>query len=281
MAINIRAALDAQKSASQSQSLARAEAEILLAHVLNCSRAHLFAYAEKMLSTTEHARFTDLCAERVRGVPIAYLLGQREFFGLTLEVNPSVLIPRHETELLVERALEKMRDIPRARVLDLGTGSGAIACAIASKYPDAQIIGLDQSAAALAVAARNAQQLGQQQIQFVHSEWFAALKSEQGFAVIVSNPPYLAADDPHLMQGDLRFEPRAALAPMRSGAALADIAHIIQTAPRYLQKNGWLLLEHGSTQGVETRQALHAAGFKQVQTLRDYAELERVSEGQI
>ena len=252
----------------------RFEAELLLGHALGRDRAWLFAHGERVLDADEHAVFGALLERRIAGEPVAYLIGARGFWSLDLAVQPGVLIPRPETELLVELALLQLAD--RGRVADLGTGSGAIALAIASERPQAQVTAVDISREALAVAQRNAIAAGIDNVVFRHGDWLAPLAGER-FDAIVSNPPYLATDDPHLQQGDLRFEPALALASGSDG--LDAIRHIIAAAPDHLVAGGWLLFEHGWTQGEAVRALLDAAGYVEVSTARDLEQRERVSMG--
>ena len=255
---------------------ARADVEILLAHCLQKSRTYLFAYPEKAVDSTTEAHFKRLLGERWRGVPIAHLTGQREFWTLNLKVTADTLIPRPETELLVETALA-LGVSHKAHILDLGTGTGAIALALASERPDADITACDFSAAALAIATENACSNNIHNVHFIQSDWFNALPAQR-FELIVSNPPYVEADDPHLLQGDVRFEPITALTSGQDG--LDDIRHIIQTAPQWLANGGWLLLEHGYNQGQAVTALLQAAGFQQVRCLPDLSCNDRVSLGQ-
>jgi len=252
----------------------RFEAELLLGHALGRDRAWLFAHGERVLDADEHAAFGTLIERRIGGEPVAYLIGARGFWTLDLAVQPGVLIPRPETELLVELALLRLAD--RGRVADLGTGSGAIALAIASERPRAQVTAVDISNDALALAQRNAITAGIDNVVFRHGDWLAPLAGER-FDVLVSNPPYLATDDPHLQQGDLRFEPALALASGSDG--LDAIRHIIAAAPDHLVAGGWLLFEHGWTQGEAVRALLDAAGYVEVSTARDLEQRERVSVG--
>lgn len=256
----------------------RADAEILLAHVVQCNRARFFAFPEQNLTAAQTTEFSKLVCARATGQPVAYLTGEREFYGLRFAVNASVLIPRPETELLVELALSLLRNT-ESFALDLGTGSGAIACALAKSCAGLQVLATDASASALAIAKSNADALGLTQVQFYQGSWFAAVPAGLQFDVIVSNPPYLDADDPHLQQGDLRFEPRTALTPADSTAGLADLQHIIDSAPRYLKPGAWLLLEHGYSQASAVRAHLSRCGYTDIATLRDYSELDRVSYG--
>ena len=254
----------------------RADAEALLLHVLGQSRSWLFAHADDALDTDVRTAFEALVARRAAGEPVAYLTGRRGFWTLELEVTPATLIPRPETELLVELALERLPRDMACRVADLGTGSGAIALALASERPRAQVIATDASADALAVACRNAQRLGIGNVRFVQGDWLAPLTGER-FALVVSNPPYIEAADPHLTQGDLRYEPAAALASGADG--LDAIRRIVARAPAHLESGGWLLFEHGWNQGDAARALLRAAGYVQVFTAQDLEARDRVSGG--
>lgn len=255
---------------------ARHEAEILLGHALGQSRAWLFSHADFEPAARDEARFRALIAARQRGEPVAYLTGRRGFWTLDLGVTPSVLIPRPETELLVELALQRIPAEAAGRIADLGTGSGAIALAIASERPQARVLATDASAAALQVARQNATRLEFANVGFACGDWCDALGDEP-FDLIVSNPPYIAAGDAHLGQGDLRFEPASALASGADG--LDAIRRIARTAPRHLAGRGWLLLEHGYDQGEQVRAILDQSGFSAVQTWQDMAGLDRVSGG--
>lgn len=249
------------------------ETRILLAHALKLTRVQLITQSERELSAEDAQRLQTLFERRARGEPVAYLLGEREFYGLDLRVTPDVLIPRPETELLVELALERAPE--GGRVLDMGTGSGAIAIALAHSRPDLSVSALDASQAALEVARDNAGRHGVG-ISFHLSDWYGALGS-QCFDLIVSNPPYIAAGDSHLVQGDLRFEPVDALTD--HGDGLAAIRAIVAGAPAYLAAGGWLLLEHGYDQAAAVRQLLAEAGWSEVQSWTDLAGIERVSGG--
>lgn len=255
---------------------ARLEAEVLLLHVLGKPRAWLYAHADDELAPAPREAFDALVARRAAGEPVAYLTGSREFWSLDLRVTPATLIPRADTERLVELALGRL---PRDRVVDvadLGTGSGAIALAIAKERPQARVVATDASAAALAVAAANAARNTISNVEFAGGSWLAAVPGRQ-FDLIASNPPYIADDDAHLGRGDLRFEPRSALAAGVDG--LDDIRCIVQTAPARLHTHGWLLLEHGHEQGAAVRALLLEAGFSDVATWQDLAGLDRVSGG--
>ena len=249
------------------------EARILMAHALQCSRVQLVIRENDALSAEQVNNISGLLLRRMQGEPIAYLTGEREFFGLSLKVTPDVLIPRPETELLVELAMEKL---PQAgRVADLGTGSGAVAIALAHTRRDAQVIATDISDAALAVARDNAEH-HRVKIQFMRSDWFGMLDGV--FDLVVSNPPYIAASDAHLSQGDLRFEPVSALTDHANG--MTALSAIIDGAPAHMKSGGWLLLEHGYDQATVVRQQLIRAGWSDVQSWKDVAGIERVSGGQ-
>lgn len=254
----------------------RLEAELLLSYVLDKPRTYLRAWPERQLAPAQQARLDALLARRTAGEPLAYLLGRREFWSLDLEVAPGVLIPRADTETLVERALELLPEGEPARVADLGTGSGAIALAIAHERPRATVVATDRSTVALELARRNAARLNLHNVEFRHGDWCAALGTET-FDLIVSNPPYIAAGDPHLEQGDLPHEPAEALASGADG--LDDLRRIVDCARRHLQPGGRLLLEHGHAQGEAVRALLRAGGFEAVRTLRDLEHRERAGEG--
>ena len=255
----------------------QADAEILLAHCLHKTRTWLYTWPDHMVSSTVVSHFRQLVTERQRGVPVAYLIGQRDFWSLTLKVTPATLIPRPETELMVETALTKLPKHQALQILDLGTGTGAIALALARECPQARIIAVDYSAQALQVATENAQLNAIANITFQQSNWFEQL-SPQHFDLIVSNPPYIAAHDPHLQQGDVRFEPRSALVAAKNG--LNDIEHIIKQAPHWLKVQGWLLLEHGYNQGEAVAKLLQQKAFTNVDCLVDLAGNPRLSIGQ-
>ncbi|RQN35659.1 peptide chain release factor N(5)-glutamine methyltransferase [Paraburkholderia tropica] len=258
------------------------EARILLMHVLGWRRTQLITRGDEALDAAPVAAFRALEARRVAGEPIAQLVGAREFFGLDFDVTPDVLIPRPETELLVETALAALEGIAQPRVLDLGTGSGAIAVAIASARPDARVWAVDRSEAALAVAARNAAKLLDAHrpggaLSFVAGSWYDTLDAALRFEVIVSNPPYIANGDPHLDQGDLRFEPRGALTDEADG--LTCLRAIVDGAPARLVAGGVLWMEHGYDQAAAVRALLDARGFDEVRSEQDLAGIERISGG--
>lgn len=250
--------------------------EILLGHCLERSRTWLFTWPEAEVAGKRLEQFNHLVARRRSGEPVAYIIGQREFWSLELEVDSSTLIPRPDTETLVEWAL----DLPLpggARVVDLGTGTGAIALALASERPGWIVVGVDASDEAVALAKRNSKRCDLARVQMLQSDWFAALEG-QHFDLIVSNPPYIEAQDPHLEQGDVRFEPHTALVAGDHG--LADLAHLSAQAPGYLSEGGWLLLEHGFNQAAAVRQLLLDLGFAKVRSRRDMGGHERISGGQ-
>ena len=255
---------------------ARHEAELLLCHALGHGRAWLFAHAGDPVEAGAAERFSALWRRRQAGEPVAYLTGQRGFWTLGLTVSPATLVPRPETERLVELALARLPDAAGVRVADLGTGSGAIALAIASERPRARVVATDASADALAVARANAREHRLANVEFRHGHWFAPLAGDR-FDLIASNPPYIAEDDPHLQQGDLRFEPALALGSGADG--LDAIREIIARAPAHLRPGGWLLLEHGWEQGEAVRALLRAAGMADVASERDLEQRERVTLG--
>lgn len=255
-------------------SSARIEVQCLLQAVLKVNRAWLLTHPERVLSADETARYSELLLRRLSGEPIAYLLGTREFYGLEFKVTPATLIPRPDTELLVELALQRIP--PVCRVLDMGTGSGAVALTIAHERPNAEVVGVDASQAALIVANENARRLQTNNVRLLHSDWYAALEGER-FDIIVSNPPYIEAGDAHLESGDVRFEPMSALASGYDG--LDDIRRIITDAKTHLVSGGWLMFEHGYDQAARVRQLLQNAGFFDVTSVRDLSGIERVTIG--
>jgi len=254
----------------------RTEAELLLLHVLQRPRSWLFAHAGDPLEMDVQTSYQKLLSRREAGEPVAYLVGHRGFWTLDLEVTSATLIPRPETELLVELALQRLPPGFSGRVADLGTGSGAIALAIAREHPRAQVIATDASATALAVARRNAQRHGIDNVSFVQGDWLAPLAGQR-FELIVSNPPYIEAGDPHLARVDLPFVPANALASGRDG--LDDIRRIVDGALGHLAPGGWLLFEHGWNQGEAARVLLRDAGYAEVFTAQDLEQRDRVSGG--
>lgn len=264
-----------QRELNLSQTEARLEALLFICRSYAISKASVLARLRE--PATPNPAFDELLARRLSGEPVAYILAEREFYGLMFEVGPAVLIPRPETELLVELALAKIPAASAKRVLELGSGSGAIAIALAQQRPQLSIIATDISQQALQLAARNSARHGTNNITWRQSDWFEALPPQR-FDLIVSNPPYVAASDPHLGRGDLRFEPRTALA---SGADGLDAIRIIGAAsPAFLARDGWLMFEHGYDQGAACREILGQNGFTNIETRRDLADLERVSLGQ-
>jgi len=255
---------------------ARIEVQCLLQAVLKVNRAYLLTHPEQSLDINQYERYMALYERRTSGEPIAYLLGEREFYGLTFKVSPATLIPRPESELLVELALQRIPQKGECSVLDMGAGSGAIALSIAHARPSAEVVAVDASAAALEVAQLNMLQLGLGNVRLFHSDWFSALQGER-FDMIVSNPPYIAVNDEHLAQGDVRFEPHTALVSGIDG--LDDIRRIAAQAKKHLNVNGWLLLEHGYDQAARVRALLQQAGLAAVFSARDLAGIERVSGG--
>ncbi len=258
-------------------STARIEAQLLLRAVLPmATRAWLIAHGNEYLDAEYQAAFEVLLKRRLEGEPIAYIVGVRDFYGLQFKVSPAVLIPRADTETLVEAALAKIPIEKPYKVLDMGTGSGAIAISIALLRPQAQVMALDTSLTALQIAGENKQNLAVKNLTLLQSDWFSGLNGEK-FDVIVSNPPYISVQDIHLTQGDLRFEPLQALASGKDG--LDSIRHIITEAPQHLNAQGWLMLEHGYDQSAQAQQLLSAAGFVEVVSLPDLARILRVTAG--
>ncbi len=253
------------------------DAEILLEHVTGKARSFILAFGETALSAAQETQLTELLARRKRGEPVAHLTGEREFWSLPLYVSAATLIPRPDTECLVEQALARLPAGP-CRILDLGTGTGAIALALASERPDCQVTALDVMPDAVALAKRNVERLGLHNVQVLQSSWFTGVAG-QSFGMIVSNPPYIDEHDPHLTQGDVRFEPLTALVAADEG--LADIEHIIKTARQHLVPGGWLLIEHGWTQGQAVRERFLQAGYVDTETFRDYGGNDRLTLGRV
>lgn len=261
-----------------SRRIDRLDARLLLEHVCGCRHADLIAHPERPLSAAQAAEFEALVARRAGGEPLAYLVGSAWFGDLAFRVTPAVLIPRPDTEVLVELAVERAQAFASPRIVDLGTGSGIVAISLARRCPDAQVTATDVSAAALDVARANAIRHGAA-VRFVEGDWFAPLGNER-FDLVVSNPPYVVEGDPHLQLNGLPFEPRRALTDgITGGDGLACIRRIVAAAPAHLRAGGWLLMEHGYDQAVEVRGLLLAAGFIDVASWRDDAGIERVSGG--
>ncbi|MDF1529472.1 MAG: peptide chain release factor N(5)-glutamine methyltransferase [Sedimenticola sp.] len=263
--------------ATKSTGISRLEAEILLAHALNKNRSYLYAWSEQLLPIEQEQSFLEYLRRHNQGEPLAYITGIKEFWSLTLKVTPDTLIPRPETELMVERALELTRKIIHPTIADLGTGSGAIAAALASELPNCSIMATDFSAQTLAVAQFNFKKLGLNNIQTGIGSWFRALPAGEAFDLILSNPPYVAEHDPHLLEDGLPWEPAAALTAGKDG--LDDIRHLIKSAPDHLDTEGWLLLEHGNDQGQAVRQLFAESGYREITTHMDLEQRERLTEG--
>lgn len=272
----------AQRLQAAGSASPRIDAEVLLSHVLGRDRTWLYTWGDKACSLWEQARFDALVAARAQGTPVAYLTGEREFWGLRLATAPETLIPRPDTETVVELALSRAT-LSSGRLLDLGSGTGAIALAFASEQPRWQVVGVDVREEAVALASRNAKSLAITNAQFLKSDWFSALETleeaDRRFEIIVSNPPYIAADDPHLAEGDVRFEPRSALVADADG--MADLLYLVHAAQHYLMASGWLLLEHGYAQADKVREALTSAGYQNVESVRDLGGHERVTLGRL
>ncbi|WP_153446549.1 peptide chain release factor N(5)-glutamine methyltransferase [Vibrio algicola] len=263
---------------SESPSL---DATVLLCHVLDKPRSYLLTWPERELSAEQSEQFDALLQQRLEGKPIAYLVGEREFWSLPLDVSPTTLIPRADTERLVELALDKVALLSKqgisGDILDLGTGTGALALALASELPCLSVTGIDLQPEAQQLATRNAQKLNLTNAQFLQGSWYEPLGADAQFSCIVSNPPYIDKQDPHLALGDVRFEPLTALVAEDKG--LADLRFIADHARQYLLPNGWLLMEHGFEQGGEVRTILTEFGYQQVSTEKDYGNNDRVTLG--
>lgn len=267
-----RAALLLKEYKSPSPDL---DARVLLCHVLDKPSSHLYTWPDKILCDEDIFAFDKLIERRKKGEPVAYIVGYRDFWSLRLCVEPSTLIPRPDTECLVEFALARL-SFEDASLLDLGTGTGAIALAIAKERPDMAVLGVDFREDAVALSFRNAKDNGIENAHFVQSDWFKAVPAQR-FDMIVSNPPYIDPNDPHLLEGDVRFEPQTALVAQECG--LADIRHICNQGRAYLKPQGWLLIEHGFDQGKAVRSLFLDAKFDEVETLKDYSGLDRVTLG--
>lgn len=255
----------------------RLDIEILLTHILNQNRTYLFTWSDKELTSEQAQIFDGFFQRRLTGEPVAHIIGQREFWSLPLMVNNSTLIPRPDTELLVEAVLGLFPKNDSRSLLDLGTGTGAIVLALAHEKKQWQCVGVDRESGAVELAEKNRQHLRLPNVKILQSNWFSALQDQQLFDVIVSNPPYIDPTDEHLSQGDVRFEPLSALIADNKG--LADLEFIIGHAPRYLVDGGWLLVEHGYDQGAAVRDLFVANKFDELNTFRDYGGNERVTAG--
>jgi release factor glutamine methyltransferase len=266
---------EAVSELSESESPKR-DAEILLEHVTGKSRTYLLAFGETLLTAEQEAQLAALLARRKTGEPVAHLVGEREFWSLPLYVSAATLIPRPDTECLVEQALARL-PTAACSILDLGTGTGAIALALATERPDCTVTAVDVMPDAVTLAQRNVERLGLGNVTVMQSSWFTALENRL-FALIVSNPPYIDEHDPHLAQGDVRFEPLTALVAANEG--LADLDHIVTASRQHLLPGGWLLVEHGWTQGNAVRALFTNAGYRAVATCRDYGGNERLTLGQ-
>lgn len=273
------ALLEAQTALAQwaEANEAKLEAQLLMQHVLNVNRAWLIAHANDALPPDAHAGFELLLNRRLLGEPIAYILGYCEFYGLNLKTTSDTLIPRPDTETLVEAVLAKTLPSQTGKILDLGTGTGAVALAIASNRIKAQVTAVDASQAALNVAVENAKNLNISNIHFMLSDWFVALENHEKFDVIVSNPPYIEQSDAHLTQGDLRFEPMSALASGEDG--LDDVRKIIEDCLVYLKPQGWLMLEHGYNQAEQVADLMAQIGLTYIETIKDLGGNHRVTMG--
>jgi release factor glutamine methyltransferase len=277
---SVTASLGAARTRLSASPTPRLDAELLLAQALGCRRTRLHAWPEAEVASQARARFDTLLERRAAGEPVAYLLGEREFWSLALEVTPDVLIPRPETETRVAAVREDdgVRAATSPRLLDLGTGSGCIALALAQERPDAAITAVEQAQAALAVARRNGARHGHSNIELLAGHWFAPLEGRR-FDAIIANPPYVASADPHLQSGDVRFEPTAALDGSPDG--LDALRAIAAAAPAHLESNGLLAVEHGADQGADVAQLLAAAGLVEVACRADAAGLDRVTLGRV
>lgn len=253
----------------------RLDLEVMLACVLGVNRTYLFTWPEKHLTPQQEQVFLTMLSRRIAGEPVAYITGAREFWSLSLHCDPSTLIPRPDTECLVEVALQHLSSHCENRVLDLGTGTGAIALAIASERPQSMVIAADVISAAVAVAQKNSQRLKLTNIQVLQSDWFESIEGK--YDLIVSNPPYIDSEDVHLQQGDVRFEPKTALVSAANG--FADILHIVASAKPFLKTGAWLMLEHGYQQAERVRQIFDECGYDEIFTANDLSGLERVSGG--
>ncbi|MDK9739197.1 peptide chain release factor N(5)-glutamine methyltransferase [Vibrio sp. D404a] len=252
------------------------DAAVLLCHTLDKPRSYLLTWPEKHLTLEQEQHFNELLTRRLTGEPVAYIVGEREFWSLPLKVSPSTLIPRPDTERLVEVALDKTFG-KTGGILDLGTGTGAIALALASEMPNRNVTGIDLRPEAQQLASENAERLNITNTTFLNGSWFEPLPENSRFSLIVSNPPYIEKDDPHLFQGDVRFEPITALVAEEKG--LADIKHIADNARHYLEADGWLAFEHGYDQGDAVREIMQALGYLDVMTEKDYGGNDRVTLG--
>ena len=253
------------------------DAEVLLCHCLHKNRSFIRAWPEHQLTDQQAAEFLTLIAERQQGVPIAYLTGEREFWSRLFKVNPDVLIPRPDSELLIELSLDLLPTTQASKIIDLGTGSGILGITLAAERPGSQVIACDLSPAALNTAQDNAQQLQIDNVRFLASNWFSAI-TDRDFDLVISNPPYIDQHDPHLQQGDVRFEPDSALISAENG--LQDIRLLADQARQHLKPDGYLLIEHGYDQQTAVQALIKRFNYQQITTHRDYAGNPRVTSGQ-
>jgi release factor glutamine methyltransferase len=275
--MNIQQALQhARLRLSESSPSAMLDAQVLLAHVLQCNTAHLLAWPEKILSKAQESHYLQLIQQRQHGLPVAHLTGQREFWSLDFKVNDSTLIPRPDTEILIEFILRNFSNRENLNLLDMGTGTGAIAITIAKEKPGWKIFASDISEQALTLARQNSNNHKTDNITFVQSDWFSDIPRND-FDIIVSNPPYIAADDPHLLQGDVRFEPASALISGTSG--MDDIEHICLHARNYLTDDGWLIVEHGYDQQQAVASCFAKNGFSEIEQKQDLSGHTRMTAG--
>jgi release factor glutamine methyltransferase len=277
--MNIQKALQqAGKELADSSPSAILDAQVLLTHVLRCNTAHLAAWPEKTLSEDQLADFQKLVNRRQQGVPVAHLTGSREFWSLDFSVDDSTLIPRPETETLVEYLLDNFGNRENLKLLDMGTGTGAIAISIATEKPGWAIVASDISEQALELARQNCRQHDTNNVTLIHSDWFQNIDAEN-FDIIISNPPYIASDDPHLSQGDVRFEPHSALSSGVTG--MDDIEHICCQAKKYLRQNGWLIVEHGYNQKQLVAECFAKNGFSAIEQKQDLSGHTRMTAGKM
>lgn len=275
--MNIQQALQqASSRLAESSPSASLDAQVLLSHVLDCNSAHLIAWPKKNLSDKQLAEYQRLVAQRQQGLPVAHLIGVREFWSLNFTVNNSTLIPRPDTETLVDYILSNFGERKNLKLLDMGTGTGAIAIALAKEKPDWQIVASDISESALKLAWQNSENHQTKNITFIHSDWFNNI-GHHDFDIIVSNPPYIAADDPHLHQGDVRFEPKSALASGTTG--MDDIEHLCLHAKNYLTNNGCLIVEHGYNQKQQVADCFAKNGYTCIEQKQDLSGHTRMTAG--
>jgi release factor glutamine methyltransferase len=277
--MNIQQALQqASKQLAETSPSAMLDAQALLTHVLRCNTAHLAAWPEKVLSDAQLADFQKLVEKRRKGVPVAHLTGSREFWSLDFSVDNSTLIPRPESETLVEYLLDNFGNRENLKLLDMGTGTGAIAISIATEKPGWAIVASDISEQALELARQNCRQHDTNNVTLIHSDWFQNIDAEN-FDIIISNPPYIASDDPHLSQGDVRFEPHSALSSGVTG--MDDIEHICCQAKKYLRQNGWLIVEHGYNQKQLVAECFAKNGFSAIEQKQDLSGHTRMTAGKM